>query len=197
MVAEYNNALSTLKYMESKWWSKFSFVLYLSISFFFSRSSLFHSQLSYTKYHTSISPLISLERSLSRASFNFSFCLLKARILLKNGSTKLLNFLRISFSGFSNSIFSNFVLSKITDGQFDIKNHDTNILVIPKKDFHLNAEAPAQMIIDNLEIRSLIEKLDKKTENNAKNIEIVFKYEHLDIFRQKTLYTDFISRKKD
>jgi len=33
-----------------------------------------------------------------------------------------------------------------------------------------------KMIIDNLEIRSLIEKLDKKTENNAKNIEIVFKY---------------------
>lgn len=33
-----------------------------------------------------------------------------------------------------------------------------------------------EMLVDNLELRLTIEKLEKKTENNSKNIEIVFKY---------------------
>lgn len=33
-----------------------------------------------------------------------------------------------------------------------------------------------EMLIDNTELRLAIEKLEKKTENNSKNIEIVFKY---------------------
>lgn len=33
-----------------------------------------------------------------------------------------------------------------------------------------------QMLIDNTEIRLAIEKLEKKTDNNTKNIEVVFQY---------------------
>jgi hypothetical protein len=33
-----------------------------------------------------------------------------------------------------------------------------------------------QMLMDNTEIRLAIEKLEKKTENNQKNIELVFQY---------------------
>ena len=32
------------------------------------------------------------------------------------------------------------------------------------------------MLIDNTELRLAIEKLEKKTENNTKNIELVFQY---------------------
>ncbi len=32
------------------------------------------------------------------------------------------------------------------------------------------------MLLDNTELRLAIEKLEKKTENNSKNIEIVFRY---------------------
>jgi hypothetical protein len=33
-----------------------------------------------------------------------------------------------------------------------------------------------QMLLDNTEIRLAIEKLEKKTDNNTKNIEVVFQY---------------------